>query len=134
MTNVISALAARRRERSTPRPTWRTAVTYGAAASRSMPNHQLDAADSGVTWLQGQSRIVGGAFKRSFDMTGALGAILVLLPLFCLIAMAIKLWDRGPVFYRHRRVGLNGAPFDCLKFRSMVTNADEVRSETANAL
>jgi exopolysaccharide production protein ExoY len=97
-----------------------------------MPSHRFDAAVSditpGITWLQGQSRIVGGAFKRAFDMTGALGAILCLLPLFCLIAMTIKLWDRGPVFYRHRRIGLNGAPFECLKFRSMVVNADEVLS------
>jgi len=128
MTNVISALAARRRERSAPRSTWRTVVTYGATVSRSAANHRLDATDSDITWLQGQSRIVGGGFKRSFDVIGALSSILMLLPLFCLIALAIKLWDRGPVFYRHRRIGLNGAPFDCLKFRSMVANADEVLS------
>src|SRR5215469_1929033 len=128
MTNVISALAARRRERSAPRSTWRTVVTYGATVSRSAANHRLDATDSDITWLKGQSRIVGGGFKRSFDVIGALSSILMLLPLFCLIALAIKLWDRGPVFYRHRRIGLNGAPFDCLKFRSMVVNADEVLS------
>ena len=128
MTNVISALAARRRERSTPGPAWKTVITYGVAASRSTSNPRLDNADSDVTWLQGQTRIVGGACKRGFDMVSALGAILILLPLFCLIALAIKLWDRGPIFYRHQRVGLNGTPFGCLKFRSMVVNADEVLS------
>lgn len=70
--------------------------------------------------------IVGGCLKRWFDATAALAAILLFMPLFCLIALAIKFWDGGPVIYRHSRVGLKGAAFDCLKFRSMVINADEV--------
>jgi exopolysaccharide production protein ExoY len=72
--------------------------------------------------------VVGGTAKRWFDVTAALSALALLLPLLCLIALAIKVWDRGPVSYRHRRIGLNGAGFDCLKFRSMVPNADEVLS------
>jgi exopolysaccharide production protein ExoY len=70
--------------------------------------------------------VVGGGTKRWFDVMGAVAAIILLLPLFCLIALAIKLWDRGPIFYRHRRIGLNGADFDCLKFRTMVVNSDDV--------
>jgi exopolysaccharide production protein ExoY len=70
--------------------------------------------------------VVGGCLKRWFDATAALAALLLLMPLFCLIALAIKLWNGGPVFYRHSRVGLEGKAFDCLKFRSMVINADEV--------
>jgi exopolysaccharide production protein ExoY len=69
--------------------------------------------------------VVGGAFKRGFDIVGALAAITLLLPLAAAIALAIKLSDRGPVFYRHRRVGLNGTAFDCLKFRTMLVNSDE---------
>jgi exopolysaccharide production protein ExoY len=72
--------------------------------------------------------VVGGNVKRVFDVSGALIAILLLLPLFCLMALAIKLWDRGPVLYRHPRVGLNGKVFDCLKFRSMVVDADAALS------
>ena len=69
---------------------------------------------------------LGGRAKRSFDLAAAASALILLLPLFCLIALAVKLWDRGPVFYRHRRIGRNGVPFDCLKFRTMVVDADKV--------
>jgi exopolysaccharide production protein ExoY len=79
-------------------------------------------------WAGQSARPVGGGFKRVFDIVAALMAILLLLPMFCLVAVAIKLWDHGPVFYRHRRIGLGGASFHCLKFRSMVVNGDEVLS------
>ena len=69
---------------------------------------------------------VGGYTKRCFDIGAAATAILFLLPLLGLIALAIKLIDPGPVLYRHRRIGKDGAPFDCLKFRTMVTDADQV--------
>jgi exopolysaccharide production protein ExoY len=69
---------------------------------------------------------VGGYTKRCFDISAAATAILFLLPLFCLIALAIKLMDPGPVLYRHRRIGKDGVPFDCLKFRTMVADADRV--------
>jgi exopolysaccharide production protein ExoY len=69
---------------------------------------------------------LGGQAKRCFDIAAAAAALIFLLPLFCLIALAIKLADRGPVFYRHRRIGRNGELFDCLKFRTMVVDADAV--------
>lgn len=69
---------------------------------------------------------VGGAGKRGFDVTAASVGLVLLIPLFLLIALAVKLADRGPIFYRHRRVGRNGIPFSCLKFRTMVPNADAV--------
>jgi exopolysaccharide production protein ExoY len=129
MANGISALT-RRGERPITNPSWRTVATFD-------PNRRGRAADSefrdggggdapNIARLERPATIVGGGVKRWFDVAGALGAILLLLPLFCLIALAIKLWDRGPVFYRHRRVGLNGTSFECLKFRSMVVNGDEV--------
>lgn len=68
--------------------------------------------------------VVGGGFKRGFDVMAAIAALVLLLPLVLLIGFAIKAWDRGPMFYRHRRIGLNGAPFDCIKFRTMVVDAD----------
>jgi exopolysaccharide biosynthesis polyprenyl glycosylphosphotransferase len=61
--------------------------------------------------------------KAAFDRLGAALLLLAGSPLFLLIALAIKLDSRGPVFFRHRRVGLNGGPFEVWKFRSMATDA-----------
>nr|WP_302931738.1 sugar transferase [Methylobacterium sp.] len=62
---------------------------------------------------------LGGSRKRFFDVCLASMALLALLPLFILVAIAVKASDRGPVFFRHRRVGTSGTAFDCLKFRTM---------------
>lgn len=51
--------------------------------------------------------------------------IIVLSPVMSVIAFFVAI-DGGPVLYRHRRIGRGGRPFDCLKFRSMVMNADQV--------
>ena len=69
---------------------------------------------------------VGGMRKRSFDITAACVGLVLLIPLLFLIAMAVKFADRGPIFYRHWRIGRNGVPFPCLKFRTMVPNSDTV--------
>lgn len=84
-------------------------------------SHQSGTAHSGIVQPP-----LGGRAKRCFDIATAASALLFLLPLFCLVALAIKLADGGPAFYRHRRIGRNGEPFDCLKFRTMVADADEV--------
>ncbi|MCW1382703.1 sugar transferase [Novosphingobium sp. KCTC 2891] len=63
---------------------------------------------------------------RAFDIAVSLGAIIALLPLFPVLALLIKLTSRGPVLFRQRRVGRNGALFPCLKFRSMVVNSPDV--------
>jgi exopolysaccharide biosynthesis polyprenyl glycosylphosphotransferase len=57
--------------------------------------------------------------KRLMDLVGASVGLLLLAPLFAAIAVAIKLDSRGPVFYRHERVGRNGTPLFPFKFRSM---------------
>lgn len=62
--------------------------------------------------------------KRLFDLVGATVLLLLGLPLMALAAVAIKLEDRGPVLFRQTRVGRDGALFECLKFRSMVTDAE----------
>lgn len=72
---------------------------------------------------------VGGWTKRSLDLTIAVLALLVLLPLFVSVALLVKLSDRGPVFFRHRRLGCSGRSFDCLKFRTMVKDGDAVLKE-----
>jgi lipopolysaccharide/colanic/teichoic acid biosynthesis glycosyltransferase len=62
--------------------------------------------------------------KRAMDVVGASLALLVLSPVFALLAAAIKLTSKGPVFFRQQRVGQHGRPFQLLKLRSMYTGND----------
>jgi lipopolysaccharide/colanic/teichoic acid biosynthesis glycosyltransferase len=66
------------------------------------------------------------AGKRALDLLGGLTALVVALPLMLCIAVAIRLEDGGPVFYRQDRLGLGGRAFSLLKFRSMVVGADRM--------
>jgi Undecaprenyl-phosphate glucose phosphotransferase len=63
--------------------------------------------------------------KRLMDLLFSGLAVLVLWPLMAVIALVIYLEDRGPVFYRQLRMGLDGKPFAILKFRTMIPNAEE---------
>jgi exopolysaccharide production protein ExoY len=65
-----------------------------------------------------------GALSRLLDIVIASVALLFFLPVFALIALAIKFADPGPVFFRQRRVGLGGKTFGCWKFRTMVVDAE----------
>lgn len=65
--------------------------------------------------------------KRLIDVIGSLFGIILLFPIFLLIALAIKVEDsRGPVFYAHQRLGQNGVLIPVYKFRSMYQNADKM--------
>jgi lipopolysaccharide/colanic/teichoic acid biosynthesis glycosyltransferase len=61
--------------------------------------------------------------KRAFDIVVSSLGLLLLLPLFGLIALVIKLDSKGPVFFRQERVGQGGRPFRIYKFRTMVADA-----------
>ncbi|GAB2736877.1 sugar transferase [Nocardioides pakistanensis] len=76
-----------------------------------------------------QSDAAGGASKRLFDFLGALLGVVAISPLLLVVALLIKLEDGGPVFYRQKRVGLDGDLFECLKFRSMHVNADALEEK-----
>jgi len=65
------------------------------------------------------------AMKRLIDIMVALVILAAGSPLWLLVALAIRLDSRGPVFYRQERVGKNGAIFNMLKFRSMVADAEK---------
>jgi lipopolysaccharide/colanic/teichoic acid biosynthesis glycosyltransferase len=65
--------------------------------------------------------------KRCIDLAFAACALLCLSPLFLVVGILIKLTSRGPVFFRQRRLGKNGRPFDMLKFRTMIVNAEELK-------
>ncbi len=73
------------------------------------------------------SMLVRSSLKRAFDVLASAAALLVLLPLFLVIAALIKLTDGGPIFFVQRRVGLRGQTFRMLKFRSMVIHAERLR-------
>jgi lipopolysaccharide/colanic/teichoic acid biosynthesis glycosyltransferase len=62
--------------------------------------------------------------KRAIDIAGSSALLLVLSPIFAVIAIAIKLSSEGPVFFAQERLGQFGAPFKCLKFRTMYSNND----------
>ncbi|CAN5522267.1 undecaprenyl-phosphate glucose phosphotransferase [soil metagenome] len=62
--------------------------------------------------------------KRAIDIAFSAGVLLILSPLFAVVAAAIKLSSPGPVFYRQQRMSLNGQCFDMIKFRSMPINAE----------
>jgi exopolysaccharide biosynthesis polyprenyl glycosylphosphotransferase len=64
------------------------------------------------------------AIKRALDLTISSLSLLILAPLFALIAIAIKVDSRGPVFFRQERVGKGGKPFTIVKFRSMDDGAE----------
>lgn len=65
-------------------------------------------------------------FKRIFDIICSSVALIILSPVFLILAAAIKITDKGPVFFTHRRVGKDGKPINIYKFRSMVTNAEDL--------
>ena len=66
------------------------------------------------------------ALKRFMDIVICLIAMIPAAPIMLIIALAIKLEDRGPVFYKQRRATINGKTFDILKFRSMIVDAEKL--------
>ena len=74
-------------------------------------------------------RAANGRAKYAFDFVIAAAALLFFAPAFLTIALLIKITDPGPVFFKHTRVGRRGKRFDCLKFRTMKLNADELLAD-----
>jgi exopolysaccharide biosynthesis polyprenyl glycosylphosphotransferase len=69
------------------------------------------------------------SLKRGMDLVGAACGLVVFAPLLAVVAAAIKLSSRGPVFFRQTRIGRRGREFQMLKFRTMVEGADERKDE-----
>jgi exopolysaccharide production protein ExoY len=68
---------------------------------------------------------VGMSYKRALDIFIALSGIVILAPLLTLCFMLTIVASPGPALFRHRRVGFDGMPFECLKFRTMAIDAAE---------
>ncbi len=67
-------------------------------------------------------------FKRLFDLTISFLAIIVLSPLFLIVALLVKLDSKGPILFKQDRIGKDGKVFKIYKFRSMVVNAEHTGS------
>lgn len=80
-----------------------------------------------------QAGQAGGFPKRLFDVMGSASLLVVFSPLLLWTALRVKLHDGGPVLFRHRRIGWNGEEFDCLKFRTMVPNAESLVTDLQTA-
>jgi exopolysaccharide biosynthesis polyprenyl glycosylphosphotransferase len=70
--------------------------------------------------------------KRTFDLVFSIAAMVLLSPVFLLIAIAVLISSGWPVFYSQKRIGLNGRSFNIYKFRSMVKGADKLLSDVEN--
>lgn len=69
------------------------------------------------------------ALKRLFDIAASAVALTALLPAMVVIAALVKLTSRGPILFKQARTGLHGRPFNMLKFRSMVSDAEARKAE-----
>jgi lipopolysaccharide/colanic/teichoic acid biosynthesis glycosyltransferase len=79
-------------------------------------------------WESGIQR----AIKRAMDVVGSALLLLLLSPLFLVLAVLVKLSSPGPIFYRWYVAGKRGRPFMSYKFRSMYANADQVKAQLAH--
>jgi exopolysaccharide biosynthesis polyprenyl glycosylphosphotransferase len=82
--------------------------------------------------VYGPDRILSLVTKRLMDLTGAVVLLIVTAPLMLAIALAIRLSEGSPVFFRQPRVGLHGRVFDVVKFRTMTADAEQKLDELAD--
>ena len=101
--------------------------TQGGASSRQTPMPRLTRSSYMPTSSRAETRTMPQTAEalmiRGFDVTVAAAAIVALLPLMLLIALFVRMTSAGPVVFRQQRVGRDGVMFPCLKFRSMVIDA-----------
>lgn len=71
-------------------------------------------------------------FKRAFDLVVCISALPLLLPIMAIVAILIWLDDPGPVLFEQARTGKGGRRFNMYKFRTMVTNAEELKQQYAH--
>ncbi|MGL5872675.1 MAG: sugar transferase [Xenococcaceae cyanobacterium] len=74
-------------------------------------------------------RIDGNSIKRLFDVIFSAFVLIFFSPIYLLLAILIAVSSPGPIFYVQQRIGRNFKPFRCIKFRTMVNNADAVLHE-----
>jgi lipopolysaccharide/colanic/teichoic acid biosynthesis glycosyltransferase len=113
---VVTPGTAALRERRAQKPVtfgWRPQLRQAETPPGVMPS-----------WSAASAPVAVSFWKRALDILLAGAALLLALPLFLVIAAAIKLTSKGPVFFRQERVGYRGRIFWIWKFRTMVVDAD----------
>lgn len=122
-------------------PLARIAVEEGVRVSMSLNLFGLEILNSEVSsfaslplvhYQPGPSASGSLLLKRWIDIGLSSTSLVVLSPAFLVVSVVIKLTSKGPIFYRQKRVGLNGRIFTLYKFRSMVVNADKMLEELAD--
>jgi exopolysaccharide production protein ExoY len=106
----------------------RSEITVNAA-SATLRRHaapQFRVISNDAEPVDGVATPLGGFAKRSFDVSIASIALILMAPIMAIISALIFLTMGGAIFFKQSRVGFDGRMFGCLKFRSMVKNADEV--------
>jgi len=68
----------------------------------------------------------GNFYKRIFDIVFALSVLILFSPVYLILMILVVLNSQGPIFYVQKRIGKNHQPFNCIKFRTMVNDADAV--------
>jgi exopolysaccharide biosynthesis polyprenyl glycosylphosphotransferase len=104
---------------------------YSFRLDRARPAAGQAVSDGYIHYVSVEAKPAQLALKRLFDIVASAAAMWVLLPLLGSVALIIKLTSRGPVLFKQQRVGLHGKPFNMLKFRSMVVNAEELKAKLA---
>lgn len=110
-------------------------LLHGCRLLAVMPSEVVPGHEPKIVW-EGESPLVQLAgnrqsfvqfvAKRAIDVMGASFGLLVAAPLMAAIAVCIRLESKGPVLFRHWRMGKNGEGFSCLKFRTMREDAEEI--------
>jgi exopolysaccharide biosynthesis polyprenyl glycosylphosphotransferase len=95
---------------------------------RARPADARAFADGYVHYLTVEHKPLQMAAKRVLDIVGSIAALLLLSPLLVVVALLVALTSPGPILFRQPRVGRYGRPFDMLKFRSMVVNAEALKA------
>src|SRR5579872_4849660 len=96
-------------------------TTIESAVTRAPPTHAVRGKPAAVSYSE-----IG---VRALDITVALGVLIFALPLLIVIAVLVRVQDGGRAVFAHERIGRNGRTFKCLKFRSMVLDADRRLAE-----
>lgn len=104
------------------------AIDHGAAGLRSFEPWQREDVPSQVSEGSALPASPYAAAKRVLDVVGVATLAMVFSPLILAIIVLMRR-EGGPIIYKHRRVGRNGRSFECLKFRTMVPNADQLLRE-----
>jgi exopolysaccharide biosynthesis polyprenyl glycosylphosphotransferase len=88
-----------------------------------------EAVTDGVSVPSAKGRVVYRVTKRMFDIIGAAVLLLILSPIFLLVAICIRIDSRGSIIFKQARIGQGGRPFTFYKFRSMCVEAEESRDK-----